>query len=160
MSEASGRVARAFRDHDAFERIDDGRFEATTTVFDAVVTATETDGRVEFGVEIRVPALSAAVEGDVAAVVEEGWHETLELRLEDIDGVTRGDQDLDPTVRLAVDEVVVDVAFTDINERRGADDAAAIINYVEGTYVQGLIPGYDYTGPAAQLVDRARQASE
>jgi len=54
--------------------------------------------------------------------------------------------------------VVVEFAFTDINERRGVDDAAALVNYVEGTYVQGLIPGYEYVDPVAGLVDRARQA--
>lgn len=160
MSETSGRVERAFRDHDSFEQVADAEFEATTTAFDAAVTAVERDGRIEYDVRVRVPSISAAAEGDVAAVVEEGWHETLERRIEDVDSAVRGDHDLDPTVRLAGDEVVVDVAFTDINERRGVDDAMAVINYVEGTYVQGIIPGYDYTGPVAQLVDQARRAGE
>jgi hypothetical protein len=49
------------------------------------------------------------------------------------------------------------VCITDLDERRGVDDAAAFINYVEGTYVQGIIPGYDYREPVARLLDRARQ---
>jgi len=155
MTEAS-RATRAFRDHADFDRVTDGRFESTTTAFDAVVEAAEVDGRIEYDLTIRAPSLSAAVEGDVAAVVEEGWLETFELRVADADGVVRGDHDFDPTVRLTETEVIVEVGFTDIDERRGVDDAAAVVNYVEGTYVQGIIPGYDYTGTAAQLIDRAR----
>jgi len=158
MTETSGRIARAFRDHDVFERVDDGRFEAATTTFDGTVAATESEGRIDYTVSIRVPSLSAAVDGDVAAVVEEGWLETFELRVADADGVVRGDHDFDPTVDLTAGEVVVEFAYTDINERRGVEDAAAIINYVEGTYAQGIIPGYDYVDPVDGLVDRARQA--
>jgi len=160
MTETAGRAARAFRDHGGFERVDDGRFESTTTAFDAVVDATEADGRIDYTVHIRVPSLSAAVDGNVAAVVEEGWLETFELRVGDVDGVVHGDHDFDPAVDLAAGEVVVEFGFTDIDERRGVDDAAAIINYVEGTYVQGIIPGYDYVDPVGSLVDRARQAGE
>jgi len=158
MSETSGRVARAFRDHGSFDCVDEGRFESSTTTFAGVVEASERDGRIDYVVRVRAPSLSAAVEGDVAAVVEEGWLETFELRVADADGVVRGDHDLEPTVELANDELVVEFAFTDIDERRGVDDAAALINYVEGTYVQGLIPGYEYVDPVAGLVDRARQA--
>lgn len=160
MTETAGRVTRAFRDHDVFDRVGDGRFEATTTMFDAAVAASESDGRIDYVVSVRVPSLSAAVEGDVATVVEEGWLETFELRVADADGVVRGDHEFDPAVDLTAGEVVVEFAYTDINERRGVEDAAAIINYVEGTYVQGIIPGYDYVDPVSGLVDRARQAGE
>ncbi|AZH26628.1 DUF5813 family protein [Haloplanus aerogenes] len=158
MTETSGRIARAFRDHDSFDRVDDGRFTSTTTTFDGIVEASENDGRIDYVVRVRAPSLSAAVEDGVAAVVEEGWLETFELRVADADGVVRGDHDFEPTVELAGDELVVEFAFTDINERRGVDDAAALINYVEGTYVQGIIPGYEYVDPVGRLVDRARQA--
>jgi hypothetical protein len=158
MTETSGRVARAFRDHDSFERVDEGQFESTTTTFDAIVEAGERDGRIDYVVRVRAPSLSAATDGDVATVVEEGWLETFELRVADADGVVRGDHDLDPTVDLTGEDIVVEFAFTDINERRGVDDAAALINYVEGTYVQGIIPGYEYVDPVAGLVDQARRA--
>ncbi|WP_049937116.1 DUF5813 family protein [Haloplanus natans] len=160
MTETAGRAARAFRDHGGFERAGDCRFESTTTTFDAVVDAVDSEGRIDYAVRVRVPSLSAAVDGDVAAVVEEGWLETFELRVGDVDGVVRGDHDFDPAVDLTAGEVVVEFGFTDIDERRGVDDAAAIINYVEGTYVQGIIPGYDYVEPVDGLVDRARQAGE
>jgi len=154
------RVARAFRDHDAFDRIGEDRFESTTTTFDAVVEASENDGRIDYVVRVRVPSLTAAVAGDVSEVVEEGWAETFELRVADADGVVRGDHDIDPAVELTAGEVSVEFAFTDINERRGVDDAAALINYVEGTYVQGIIPGYEYVDPVAGLIDQARQVGD
>lgn len=160
MTETPSRVARAVRDHGSFDRTDDGRFELTTTAFDAVVTATEAEGRIDFEVRMRAPSLSAAVAGDVADVVEEGWLETFERRIEDVDGAMRGDDAPEPTVRVTDDEVVVEASFTDIDERRGVDDVAAVVNYVEGTYVQGLIPGYDYVEPVAGLVDRARRAGD
>lgn len=160
MTGTSGRVARAFRDHGSFERAGDGRFESTTTTFDAVVEASENEGRIDYVVRVRAPSLSAAVDDGVAPVIEEGWLETFELRVADADGVIRGDHDLDPDVTPTADSVVVEYAFTDINERRGVDDAAALINYVEGTYVQGIIPGYEYLDPVAGLVDRARRAGE
>jgi len=72
----------------------------------------------------------------------------------------RGDDAPEPTVRATPDEIVVEAAFTDIDERRGVEDAAAIVNYAEGTYVQGLIPGYDYVDPVAGLVDRARRTGD
>jgi hypothetical protein len=162
---APERVERAFADHGSFERTGDGRYGAATTPFDAEVAVADAgEGRIRFDVEIRVPMLGAATADgeEVAEVVEEGWYETFERRTADVGGLTAGDHDLDPTV--GRDEggpdgdrqVVVRVGFEDLNERRGVEDAAAVVNYVEGTFVQGLIPGYDYTEPAASLLDRAR----
>ncbi|MFC7082541.1 DUF5813 family protein [Halorussus caseinilyticus] len=54
-------------------------------------------------------------------------------------------------------EVVVTVAFDREDPERAAEDALAIAEYVEGTWVQGIIPGYDYREPAAGLRERARQ---
>ena len=155
-----GRVRRAFGDHGSFEQVTDGTFESVTTPFDGVVSVAETDsGHVEFDVEVRVPMLSAVVADDVAEIVEDGWYETFELRIEDINGVIAGDHELDPTVRRVVDEAIVQTTFTDINERRGVDDAGAVIDYVEGTYVEGIIPGYDYTEPVASILSRARDTA-
>ena len=158
MSEDSDRVGRAFRDHDAFERGTADRFVSTATPFEATVRARERDdGHVEFRVDVRVPMLGAVAD-DVAPVVEEGWFETFRRRVEDMGHVTRKRHDFEPTVRDAGDEAVVELSFTDIDERRGADDAAAVIDYVEGTYVQGIIPGYEYREPVTTLIDQARAA--
>jgi len=35
-----------------------------------------------------------------------------------------------------------------------------VIDYVEGTYVQGVIPGYEYGEPVAGLLDRAQQNAD
>lgn len=90
-------------------------------------------------------------------MVEDGWYETFELRVEDIGGVFRTERDLEPTVTRQGETITVEASFEDINERRGVDDAGAVIDYVEGTFVQGIIPGYEYTEPVASIIDRARE---
>lgn len=164
MSERSeavpDRVRRAFRDHGSFERVDEATFESTTTPFEGVVAVSPaSEGRARYDVTVRVPMLGEATEGDVADVVEEGWFETFERRIESISGVTAGEQDLSPTVERRGREAVVEASFEEINERRGVDDAAAVVDYVEGTFVQGIIPGYDYADPVAGLISRAREAA-
>ncbi len=52
------------------------------------------------------------------------------------------------------------MSFEDIDERRGVDDAGALINFVEGTYAQGIIPGYEYTEPATRLIENARRTGD
>ncbi|MFO7834231.1 MAG: DUF5813 family protein [Halohasta sp.] len=159
MSSLPDRARRAFADHRAFEQTDESTFEATATAFDGTVMATEVDGRIRFDIEVRVPLLDAVTEEDVAAVVEDGWYETFELRVTDIGGVFRTDRELEPTVTRGSEDVVTRTSFEDINERRGVDDAAAVIDYVEGTFVQGIIPGYEYTEPVDGLINRARDAA-
>ncbi|WP_380679594.1 DUF5813 family protein [Salinigranum sp. GCM10025319] len=159
MSDVPGRVRRAFADHGRFEAVTEGEYAATSTAFDATATVEEGDGgEVAFTVEMRVPTLPACVDGEVAEVVADGWYETFELRVSDAGGVTRGEHDLDPSVRRAGEEVVVTAEYADLNPRRGVEDAAALVTFVEGTFVEGVIPGYDYTGPAASLLSSAREA--
>ena len=154
------RVGRAFRDHGSFERADEATFEATTTPFDGrVAVAPAGEGRTRYEVTVRVPTLGATTADAVADVVEEGWFETFERRIESISGVTRGDHDLSPTVEERGREAVVEASFEEIDERRGADDAAAVVDYVEGTFVQGIVPGYEYVEPASGLISRAREAA-
>lgn len=159
MSDVSGRVRRAFDDHDSFEQVDEETFESTTTPFDGRVSVSEDGAEITFDVEVRVPMLDAVVEDDVADVVEDGWYETFALRSEDIGGVTKVERDLSVDVRREDEEAVIETSFTDVNERRGADDAGAVIDYVEGTYVQGVIPGYEYTDPVASLISRATETA-
>lgn len=163
MSDLPDRARRAFRDHDAFDAAD-GRFVATSTPFEGVVDAEPADGgRIRFVVTVRVPMLDEVTVDEVAPVVEEGWYETFERRLGSIGGgVLAGDHDPDPTVRTTTHEgtrvAEVRTAFEEIDPRRGVDDAAALVDFVEGTYVQGVIPGYDYTGPVAGILSEARRA--
>ena len=160
MSDVPGRVRRAFADHGGFEAVTEGEYASTSTAFDATATVEERGdgGEVAFTVEMRVPTLPTCVDGEVAEVVADGWYETFELRVTDASGVTRGEHDLDPSVRRAGEEVVVTAEYADLNPRRGVDDAAALVTFVEGTFVEGVIPGYDYVDPVSSLLSSAREA--
>ena len=159
MSDLPRRVRRAFRDADAFEPTPDGAYRQTTTAFEATVDPGVVDGTTTFDVRVAVPTLPAAVEGEVAPVVADGWFETFTLRVGDVGAVTHGDADLDPTVERRGEEAVVRVSFPDIDPARGVADAKAFVDFVEGTYVQGVIPGYEYEEPVAGLVATARRAA-
>ena len=154
------RVRRAFRAHDSFTSAGEAEWIFETTAFDATVTAEPTpedDPRIRYDVVVCVPTLSAVTAEHVADVVEDGWTETFERRVVDVGGVTRGDHTFDPAVDLGDEEITVRLSVTDINERRGVDDAGALIDFVEGTYVQGVIPGYEYTEPVDSLISSAEQ---
>jgi hypothetical protein len=153
-------VERAFSEHPDFERRDGAEFETPAKPFENVVTVTDADGGDvrKYEVVVRTPMLDAAVAGEtVAEVVEDGWFETLELRLADAHTVADADSAEPPEVEREGDEVVVTVAFERADPERAAEDALAVAEYVEGTWVQGIIPGYDYREPAASLRERARQ---
>jgi hypothetical protein len=154
MSEES-RVDRAFETHDAFEHREND-VAATATPFDATATAEPEDDPTTYEVRVDLAAIDAVVEGEVGDAVAEGWYETLSLRLEDAYDVTRG-TDGDVEVWRRADTVTVALSFVGENPDRAVDDAAALVDYVEGTYVQGVIPGYEYTDPVAGLIADARQ---
>jgi len=97
-------------------------------------------------------------EDEVADVVEDGWADTFRRRVENIGAVTAGGHDLTPQVERDDDELVVTASLSDLDHDRGANDAVAVVDYVEGTYVQGVVPGYDYTPPVDGLIDAARAA--
>ena len=158
MSSTSDRVANAVGDHRAFEATGELRFNSTTTTFDAAVDATVTDDGVSFAVTVTVPMLSAVTDDDLAPIVEDGWYETFERRVTDLGAIFRTGRELTPEVTRDEGEAVVTATLTDRNIDRGVDDAAALIDFVEGTYVQGVIPGYTYTDPVAGLLEQARAA--
>ncbi|TYT62915.1 DUF5813 family protein [Natrialba swarupiae] len=159
-------VERALTDHDAFAPSDDG-YELETTVFDAHVTATATDDErdARFSVVVTFPTLDAAVANEtVAPVVEEGWFDPLERRLADAFTVAHTSDHEDPIVERDGDDVRVTLEYTSWNAREGVEDAKALVEYVEGTFAQGIIPGYEYRGAAATLLEsaqsRGQQAAE
>jgi hypothetical protein len=153
------RAVRAFEAHEAFER--DGEwFELTTTTFDGRVTAEGTDGwELVYTLEVRAPMLSTAAEGAVGPAVEDGWFETYELRLEDTDMAVRQDVAFDEqrVVEEAGDAVAVFV-FEWGNADHAPGMAKAMAEYVEGTYMEGIVPGYEYGPPVSELLSRARQS--
>ncbi|MFC7069633.1 DUF5813 family protein [Halobaculum lipolyticum] len=155
-----GRLNSAVRDHDAVaDDPEDGRLVVTSTPFDGRIAAAETDdGRIAFEVTVAVPTIAAVAEDEVADVVVDGWLDTFERRIDAIGDVTAAGHDLAPAVERDGDRVVVTASLRDLNERRGLNDAVAVVDFVEGTYVQGVIPGYEYGEPVSGLIGRARAA--
>ncbi|WP_265110147.1 DUF5813 family protein [Halosolutus halophilus] len=162
MTDFPAPVERELDAHDAFTPADDG-YELTTTVFDATVTADEAEGKRDgrFTATVLLPALDAAVAGEsVAPVVEDGWFETLERRLQDVFTVAHTSTHDEPVVDRDGDEVTVTLEYVAWNAGEGVEDAKALIEFVEGTYAQGIIPGYEYRGEAATLLENAQNRGQ
>jgi len=162
MTELPAPVDRALEAHDAFDQTDNG-YALTTTVFETTVTAEDADGKRDgrFRVTVFLPTLDAAVASEtVADVVEDGWFETLERRLGDVFTVAHTDTHDEPVVERDADEVRVHLKYTAWDASEGVEDAKALIEFVEGTYAQGIIPGYEYRGPAATLLESAQQRGQ
>lgn len=153
VSQAEQALAR----HGAFEETADG-YSVTTTPFQALVRLANSGDSVYYQMTVRMPMLDAAVASEeVAAVVEEGWFETLKRRLEDVGGAVRvTPEGPTATIDRTTEEVVVESGFHTTDPSLGATDAKALVHYVEGTYVEGIIPGYTYRDPVASLRERAR----
>lgn len=144
-------------DHAAYERGVD-EHELTTTPFEAVVETSEGGGETEYRLTVTVPTLDAVVEGEtVAEVVEDGWLDTFKLRLDSPEQVTTGLDTIDSSVTRTGEEVRVEMVFSSQNPERAAENAKALAEFVEGTWMQGIIPGYEYGEPALSLMDRATQ---
>lgn len=149
-------AARVLDAHEAFERDDDG-YRLTTTAFDGRLTVEETDGRSHsYTLTVCAPMLSTTVEGTVGPDLEDGWFDTFGLRLEDAPGAVRD------TVELSAFDVsrddgtaVVTFTFEWGNVDRAPEIAKALGEYVEGTYMEGLIPGFDYREPVASMLSTA-----
>ena len=157
-SDAAERAQRAAGTNESLEPRDDGDYTVTTTAFDGNVEVGADEGAIVLTVTATVPMLDAATEESVASVVEEGWFETFELRMEDVDGAIRGG-DAEVSVRQVGDEAVIEVELRDLDATRAVADAVAVVEYAEGTYVEGIIPGYEYTGAVTQLIQQAADAA-
>ncbi|WP_049922409.1 DUF5813 family protein [Halopiger djelfimassiliensis] len=162
MTNLPAAAERELETHDAFER-GDGGYELTTTVFDATVTAVDAEDPRDVWVTVTVflPTLDAAVADEtVAPVVEDGWFETLERRLQDVFTVAHTSTHEEPAVERGDDTVTVTLEYLAWDAGEGVDDAKALIEYVEGTFAQGIIPGYEYRGEAATLLENAQNRGQ
>lgn len=151
-------AARALDAHEAFER-DGDSYRLTTTEFDGTLTVEETNGQAHmYTLTVRAPMLSAAVEGTVGPDLEDGWFDTFSLRLEDAPGAVRGTVDL-AGLDVSRDDgtAVVTFSFEWGNATRAIEIAKALGEYVEGTYMEGVIPGFDYRDPVASMLSAASQ---
>ena len=153
-------VARAFEAHDAVLTTSTG-YEITSTVFDSVVTAREgPEGKHTYTVTVFVPTIDAATVDAVGEAVSDGWLETFERRLADAPKATRSQVELrDFDVETMDDEELqVTYSFTWTDEKRATEIAKTFVEYVEGTYVEGLVPGYEYVPPVSELLANASQS--
>jgi hypothetical protein len=141
----------AFAAHDAYDT-DGDEYVLTTTVFDGRVAVDD-----EYRVSVTMPTLDAATEESIEDVLEDGWFETLSLRLEDAGSATRGSIETpEPTVERRNGEVHVEWPLAQDDGARAAEAAKALVEYAEGTYVEGIVPGYSYRSPVADLIAHAR----
>lgn len=168
-------AAAAFESHDAYTALDGGdaangeraagafdapAYTVDTTGFDAVVTASAREGYADrYEVAVFVPSLDATTVDHVSPAVQSGWFETMERRLADAPKSTRAAVELE-RFRLADADEVGDVlrvsyGFTFGDADRAAGIAKTFVEYVEGTYVESTIPGYEYTGVVGDLLASA-----
>ncbi|WP_455448778.1 DUF5813 family protein [Natrinema thermotolerans] len=162
MTDLPDPVATALESHDAFTARGD-TYDLETTVFETTVTADDAEGKRDgrFSITVVLPTLDAAVAGEVVAdPVEDGWFETLERRLADVFTVAHTSTHEEPAVERDADEVRVRLEYTAWDAAEGVDDAKALIEFVEGTFAQGIIPGYDYRGEAATLLENAQNRGQ
>lgn len=111
----------------------------TTATFDASVAV----GATNVIVTVEMPTLDAAVvDQSVATVVEDGWFDTFRRRVVDVDGLAPADI-AEPTVERRAETVVVETSVT-VRDGHAASDALAFVNFVEGTWFGGIVPGYEY----------------
>lgn len=149
-------AASAFKAHDAYEREEGEEFRLTTTAFDGRVRFEETDGyAVAYELTVRAPMLSTATSGTVGPAVEDGWFDTYALRLEDAAGSVRDTVDVEYEVYEADGDAVAIFRYEWGDPNRAAAIAKALAEYTEGTYVEGIVPGYEYEEPVASLVSSA-----
>lgn len=150
-------IHSAFESTDAYD-VDDG-YAVTTTVFDARVAVDDATTPPTYHVHVRVPSLPAATDDEVGPTVAKSWLETFERRLEDAPQSTRARVDLDSfAVEQEGETVHIEYTFSWSNPDRAAEIAKTFVEYVEGTYVEGIIPGYDYVSPVADLLSDASQS--
>ncbi|MFB6205927.1 MAG: DUF5813 family protein [Haloglomus sp.] len=155
-------AAQAFDAHDAYERAAGGpAFVLTTTRFDATLTArddADAEWALTYELEVRAPMLSTATADEVGSAVEEGWFDTLALRLEDAPGAVRDSVDPDLDVTEEAGDAVISYQFEWGDAGRAAAIAKAFAEYAEGTYLEGIVPGYDYEPPVSEMLATARNA--
>jgi len=153
-------VAAAFDDHDSL-RTHDGSGVVTTTAFNGTVTADTGEGPTAYTVTVVVPTIESAASGEVGDAVAADWLRTLRRRLEDAPTATRAAVDLDSfEVETRGDTVHVEYGFSYTSPARAASIATALVEFVEGTYVGGIIPGYEYESPVADLLSQASQGEK
>lgn len=140
-----------FDDAAEFEASEKG-YIATTSTFDAyVVLGSET-----LTVTVEVPTLDAAVVNEtVPDVVEDGWYDTFQRRVRDVEGATTAGV-TGPVLSRHEGTIAVETTI-DMREGAAVSDALAVINFVEMTWFGGVIPGYEYEERVQNVREQASE---
>ncbi|AWB27714.1 DUF5813 family protein [Halococcoides cellulosivorans] len=144
---------------DSVEARADGTVTVTATPLQTAIRRTPTD-EPTWTVEIRVPTIDAVATDPVGAAVQDDWFETFRRRAREASGATRRSIDPEVSIDRTDDHVVVTYAFEERVTDRALEVARDIALFVEGTYVQGAIPGYDYEPPLSKLLHRAKESGD
>lgn len=161
MSDRRASILASFDRHEAFT-VSDEEVIVGSTPFDARV-AVDLDGdESAYTFVATLPSLDAIVEGErVSDVVVDGWAETLDRRLRDAGGVTPDLDGMEADIEWDRQRVEVRMTFVRPAGTPAPTDAVvALANYVDGTYLQGIIPGYDYGPPVDEMLSQARQRAD
>jgi hypothetical protein len=134
----------------------------TTTAFEGLLReAVPGDDGVVYTVTVRVPTLRAATADDVGDAVAADWLRTLRRRLADAPQATRADLELDSLDVEATDGTVeIEYVFTWDDAGSAPGIVKTLVEFVEGTYVEGVVPGYEYESPVADLLAQASQGEK
>ncbi|WP_330630118.1 DUF5813 family protein [Halocatena halophila] len=147
---------------DAFDRHERFDEHADTFVLDSIAFETEITVVAEpptYTLSVVTPTLASAVEEPVGPNVSAGWLETFERRLEDATTVVRDDLTMESlTVESNDGEATVTMSITGPSADRGPAICKALAEYVEGTYIEGVVPGYTYRPPVSELLSSATTA--
>lgn len=151
---------RALEKHESFRTESDG-YRLVTTVFEAVVTVSDEGDSTRYDVVVTVPTIDSATKDEVGPTVRTDWFETFERRVRDAPQATRVSVDLDEfEVREDGDTVSVGYGFTRDDPDTGVEIAKTLVEFAEGTYVEGVIPGYEYRPPVSDLLANASQSED
>ncbi len=145
---------------DAFDRHDRFDERADTFVIDSIAFETEiTIDAPTYTLSVVTPTLASAVEESVGPNLAAGWLETFERRLEDATTVVRDDLTMESlTVESNDGEAIVTMSITGPSADRAPNVCKALAEYVEGTYIEGVVPGYTYRPPVSELLSTATTA--
>ncbi|MFW6437267.1 MAG: DUF5813 family protein [Halococcoides sp.] len=144
---------------DSVEARADGTATVTATPLETAIRRTPTD-EPTWTVEIRVPTIDAVATDPVGPAVKDDWVETFRRRARDASGATRRSIDPEVSIDRTDEHLVVTYAFEEGVTDRALDVARDIALFVEGTYVQGAIPGYDYESPLSELLNQAKESGD
>lgn len=151
-------VVRAFGRHESYTEADE-EYVVETTAFDSRVAVAVDANPPVYTLTVRTPTLATAVEEEVGPHLLDGWFETLQRRVEDAPSAVRTDIELTSDVQSADGQAIITLQFPFGRPERAPDVVKTMAEYVEGTYVEGVVPGFTYRPPVSGLLASATHGS-